>query len=650
MAIIKMKKLELLVVSSQREELLKELMLLQCVQISEPTEKLGAEPWISRHKESNAVRYRSEFNSINSAIKLLDKYAPVKTKILAPLPDIGLDKLLDEKSLAGDIKLAERLVGLDDGIRRFTAEESRIRAEIEALTPWAGLDMPLDFQGTETCNVFIATMPASTDMNTAAAALRDATEYAELIAVSADKSMNYVVLVCLRPELDAALTALRQFGFSAMSMGDVHGTARDNIASEKKKLAEIAEDKKKYAEEIAAASPYREQFKLRADTLSTKIARAEAASNLMCTESVTCLEGWVPEEREKELEERLAAYDCAWETEDPTPDEYPEVPVKLKNNRFTRPLNMVTNMYSLPAYDGVDPNPLMAPFFILFYGLMLADVGYGLLMMIAGALVLNLKKPKGGTRDFFELLLACGISTFVCGIFTGGFFSNLIPTVAENFLGISEDQLPLWLQKFNNGLLFNPLDDTVMVLIGAMVLGVIQIITGMIINFVETTKKGHFWDALMDQGSWWLVFAGIAVGALTGTWWVAIAGVAALILTQGRSSPTIVGKLVGGISSLYNITGYFGDILSYSRIMALMLAGTVIGQVFNTLGAIPKNPIVFILIFLVGHSLNFGLNLLGCYVHDLRLQCLEFFGKFYKDGGRPFKPLSVDAKYYNILD
>jgi V/A-type H+-transporting ATPase subunit I len=157
-------------------------------------------------------------------------------------------------------------------------------------------------------------------------------------------------------------------------------------------------------------------------------------------------------------------------------------------------------------------------------------------------------------------------------------------------------------------------------------------------------------DGLFDVGSWWLLFAGIAVGALGGTWWVAIAGVAALVLTQGRSKPTIIGKLVGGLASLYNITGYFGDILSYSRLMALMLAGGVIAQVFNTIANLTGNIFTFIIIFIIGHAMNLGLNLLGCYVHDLRLQCLEFFGKFYKDGGRPFNPLSINAKYVSVID
>ncbi|MDR0491629.1 MAG: V-type ATP synthase subunit I, partial [Oscillospiraceae bacterium] len=162
-------------------------------------------------------------------------------------------------------------------------------------------------------------------------------------------------------------------------------------------------------------------------------------------------------------------------------------------------------------------------------------------------------------------------------------------------------------------------------------------------------RDGKALDGILDVIPWWLLFAGIAVGALGLTWIVAIIGAAALILTQGRAKPTIVGKMIGGLASLYDITGYFGDILSYSRVMALMLAGGVIAMVFNTLGALTGNIITFFIIFIIGHALNFSLNLLGCYVHDLRLQCLEFFGKFYEDGGRPFNPLRVTTKYNNLV-
>lgn len=196
---------------------------------------------------------------------------------------------------------------------------------------------------------------------------------------------------------------------------------------------------------------------------------------------------------------------------------------------------------------------------------------------------------------------------------------------------------------------FSPLEDPLLVLIGALAIGFIQIIVGMAISAYMKIRDGHPLDALMDEGSWWLLFAGIAVLALGGTYWIALAGVLALVLTQGRSKPTLVGKIVGGLASLYDITGYFGDILSYSRLMALMLAGGVIATVVNMLGALPGSLVFYLIIFLVGHVFNMGINIIGTYVHASRLQYLEYFGKFYKDGGKPFKPLALKTKYVDII-
>ena len=197
--------------------------------------------------------------------------------------------------------------------------------------------------------------------------------------------------------------------------------------------------------------------------------------------------------------------------------------------------------------------------------------------------------------------------------------------------------------------LFTPLDDTLMILIGCMGLGLVQIVTGMAISFVQKLRRGQIMDAVWEEVTWWLVFAGIALTALGATDAVLILG-CVMVLAGPLITGKGFGKITGIFGSLYNhVTGYFGDILSYSRLMALMLAGSVIAQVFNTLGAIPGNPVVFVVISLLGNTLNFALNLLSCYVHDLRLQCLEFFGKFYEDGGRPFQPLDLRAKYYDIV-
>ena len=405
--------------------------------------------------------------------------------------------------------------------------------------------------------------------------------------------------------------------------------------------------------DIAAFAPHRDAFKLCVDRASVRLGRAEAEERLVGTESVVCMRGWLTAPEEEKLTAVLAKYDCAWDLADPTEDEYPEVPVKLKNNKFTEPLNMVTNMYSLPAYGTVDPNPLMAPFFILFYGIMMADMGYGLVMVLAALIALGKMKPKRGSKYFCELLLACGVSTFLLGIVTGGFFGNAVPTIVRMFghdvqLGILTSPL------------LDPLKDTTTILIGAMVLGFIQLVTGMIVNMVMECRQGKVGDAIFNEGTWLVLFAGLAlyvlkIGNIAGVPVVLCIGGLMLLYGSGREAKGF-GKVTAVFGALYNgLTGWFGDILSYSRLMALMLAGSVIAQVFNTLAAMPSSGgvtvvsmLVFILIFLVGHALNFGLNLLGCFVHDLRLQCLEFFGKFYVDGGKPFSPLEINTRYVDV--
>ena len=280
----------------------------------------------------------------------------------------------------------------------------------------------------------------------------------------------------------------------------------------------------------------------------------------------------------------------------------------------------------------------MAPFFILFYGIMMADMGYGLLMILAGLLIGKKYRPKGTAGNLFGLMTLCGVSTFIMGAITGGFFGDFLTQVVLLTTG----------KDFALPALFTPLDDTLMILIGSMALGFIHIMTGMAISVIRKWKRGQFMDAFWNEITWWIVFAGVALMVLKVTSVLLIAGVALVVLgplVTGKG----LGKITGIFASLYNnITGYFGDILSYSRLMALMLAGSVIAQVFNTLGAIPGNIILFVVIALIGNALNFGLNLLGCYVHDLRLQCLEYFGKFYEDGGKPFSPLAMDTKYVDI--
>ena len=275
-------------------------------------------------------------------------------------------------------------------------------------------------------------------------------------------------------------------------------------------------------------------------------------------------------------------------------------------------------------------------------------MGYGLLMIIAALVAMKKIKPRAGTLTFCQLLLYGGISTFIMGALTGGFFGDALVQIGK-ILGKPEGwgQLPA---------LFSPLNDTTSVLIGSMVLGLIHLNTGMVINVVKKVRRGQVADAVWEEGALWVVLLGgilfaLKIGNVAGYPVVLIVGLVMLFYGGSRGSKGVFGKILSVFVTLYNqSTGWFGDILSYSRIMALMLAGSVIATVFNTIGAIANNLVVFFIIFLIGHALNFGLNLLGCYVHDLRLQCLEFFGKFYEDGGRPFAPLDIKTKYYNVAE
>ena len=250
-------------------------------------------------------------------------------------------------------------------------------------------------------------------------------------------------------------------------------------------------------------------------------------------------------------------------------------------------------------------------------------------------------RPKGGTYHLLRLIQFCGVTTFLFGAITGSFFGDFLTQIVLLTTG----------KDFALPALFSPLDDALAVLIGSLALGLVQIFTGMGVSMYKQFRRGEAMAALCNEGAWFLIFILIGVAALTGAVKpCVIAIVVVLVLTQGYGKKGILGKIAGIGGSLYNnITGYFSDILSYSRLMALMLAGAVIAQVFNTLGAITGNVVSFILISLIGNALNFALNLLGCYVHDLRLQCLEFFGRFYEDGGKPFEPVAINTKYVDII-
>ena len=634
-----MKHLRLLGMESEREALLKAMQDMECVEISsidgsEEALKSG----FAKPDDKALMSAQEASRAYRTALASLDRFAPEKKGMFRKRQGVSRAAFFSAESEENARTAAETINKDTRRLGEIESERTKNEALRATLAPWLTVDAPLGgadgalavFFGTAGLNVTDDALKALADSLDGLLTWQQA---------SSDRSLRYLLVMCHRSVKERALSALRDLGFSTVSFRGMTGTAKENDKALAENLAALEKERQEIEQRIAGLGGKREALLEASDRAAIALRREEAKSRLVGTDKVFLLEGWLPADRCAEIEKTLKPFTCAIETREPTEDEYPQVPVQLKNSKLTRPLNMVTEMYSLPAYGTLDPNPLMAPFFILFYGIMMADMGYGLLMMIASVIISKKYRPKGTSGELFSLLGLCGISTFIMGALTGGFFGDFL----TQLVAIVSPGTVFALPK-----LFDPLDDLTMILIGSMALGMVQIVTGMAISLIEKCKRKKFLDAFFEEITWWIVFIGIALLALGKGAAVLYVGCALVLLgpiVQGKGR----GKLTGVFGSLYNhVTGYFGDILSYTRLMALMLAGSVIAQVFNMLAAMPGNVIAFIIISMLGNAMNFGLNLLGCYVHDLRLQCLEFFNKFYVDGGKPFRPMTLDTEYVDL--
>ncbi len=644
MSIVKMKRLRLIALARDRDELLSSLLHAGCVEVSEPPADL-ADPLLRRDK-ARVAEAKSELAELKQALSVLRRQAPQKEGLLTPRQVVRERDLLDHGAMAAALEKARTVNDHAKAAGQCSARETRLNAELQSLRPWEACDLPLNEAGTRCVAVLLGTVPSAVDFDAMAGAVSEAAEASQVTLLSADGQQQCLEVLVHRSQEGAALEALRSYGFSLPQFKDASGTARDNVRRLEEEMEAVRAQRQAELDAIRAMGPETGALKLCVDQVQQVLATEETKERILAGGSILCLDGWVDEPNVSKLEQALAAFDCAWELTDPAPEEYPKVPVKLQNGPLTRCMNMVTEMYALPVYGTVDPNPLMAPFFILFYGIMMADMGYGILMVLGAIFMIKKLRAKGGMRNFAELLFYCGISTFVLGAITGGFFGDFLTQLVSIISPGTEFALPA---------LFTPMNDTIAILGGSLVLGFIQIITGQIVSFVEKTRKGHLMDAIWDEGTWWVLYLAVGllalgVGNIAGYPVVLIIGIVMLAVGSTRNAKGF-GKIGSFVGAVYNgVTGIFSDVMSYARLMALMLSGSIIASVFNTLGGITGNVFFFLLISMLGNTLNFALNLLGCYVHDLRLQCLEFFGKFYQDGGKPFRPLAIHTKYVDIKE
>ena len=648
MAIVKMKKLRVMAMAADQERLLHQLQHLGCVEISQPSEELEDTKWASmiEPKESQQVQIRAEMSEAQSALAAVKEYAPKKKEgFFPPRRQVTEEELLRPDTLRAGRRAAGRIHTWLDTLARMDADESRLLSKKNGLTPWLGLNMPMELQ--ESAHVVFrpCVFPTAVDLEGLRTQLSAQELPAELIGISRDRQQRYVLLICHKSAQEDVTNLLRESGFSAVAFPEPSGTPAEAMKGIEEELDYCRRKREETKAELAACGEDKDTLQLYLDHLSAREALTAGDESLLNDGTVTLFEGWCPAENLSQVETLLENLGCAWTATDPTEEEIPQVPVKLRDNFFCRCMNVVTEMYSLPAYNGVDPNPLMAPFFILFFGVMMADMGYGILMIAASLYVLKKSKPREGTRNFMELVFWCGISTTIIGAMTGGFLGDFIPQIAKIINPESTLELPA---------LFTPLNDTVAIMLGSIALGCVQIITGMTISIVRKIQAGNFLDALFDEITWWIILGGVAlaifgIGTVNGIPVVLTIGGLMLVFGGTREAKGF-GKVTKLVGLIYNgVTGFFSDALSYVRLMALMLSGSVIASVFNTLGATFGNVVLFVIVSLIGNALNLALNLLGCYVHDLRLQCLEFFNRFYQEGGKPYRPLTIQPKYVDMI-
>ncbi|MDE6589841.1 MAG: V-type ATP synthase subunit I, partial [Oscillospiraceae bacterium] len=389
-----------------------------CVEIREPAIDLGDPQWsaLAKPEGSGLAKAKEDSQLLDNALGLLARYVPAKDGLLSARPTLTEKQLFDDGVYADGLAAAWQVADAERALAQCQAEQAKLQTQKASLEPWLPLDVPLETEGDATVSIIFGTVPAKADFASVEAAVAQATGLAQLFPAGSDRELRYFLLICHASVLSDCTDAMRPFGYSRANLRGWTGTAADNIRLLDNRIAALERQAAEHKGHIASLGGKRDVLRLCADRASQEIGREENKARLIDTDTAFLLEGWLPADKEGELSKLLGGFACAWETADPTPEEYPEVPVKLKNNFFTRCMNTITEMYSLPAYDGIDANPLMAPFFIVIFGLMMADMAYGLLIILGTGVILKKTKPKN--PYFMEMFFWGGVSTFIVGALT----------------------------------------------------------------------------------------------------------------------------------------------------------------------------------------------------------------------------------------
>lgn len=641
-----MKRIEVVGLNSERKQLIEYLQRCGTVDISDSREDILE----GRETASTISQLESNMAQVASAIEMLPAQ---KGGLFSKREEKDADELgLKTGETVRIMELVQDILAIKKTTEKNKETLSALETEKDGLKRFISLDAPADAQKTRHTQSKTGAIDGEWNEEQLWKKLQEydiSAAHFEIISTTKQQTAIFIIYALSEEEKIAKLFAEINF---AVPKNLTEKEPLKRISEIEKQQQEIEKENERLYNELKDYGEKRAELELFYDKMKVRCDKYRALENVGITKNAFFIVGYLPEADSEKLKNELMKRFTV-SVEILKPQETEDVPSAFQNNAFIAPVESITSDYSMPSKNDVDPNPVMALFYYFFFGMMFSDAGYGLLLMIVCGILGfgNLLEKK--KRNTYRMFFYCGVSTTFWGLMYGSFFGDMIATVSNTF---GSGKLAL------SPILVDPVKKPLQVLIMSVAFGAVHILTAMAIKFYMTWRNGEKWAAIFDTGFWMLVISGVGILA-TGTAfnlplvtktgeYLAIGAAIGLVLTQGRSSKNPILKLFNGILSLYDITSIVGDILSYSRLMALGLATGVIASVVNVLGSLGGNSIVglisFIVISIFGHLLNFAINMLGAYVHTNRLQYVEFYQKFYEGGGRKYNPLGLNTKYYNF--
>ena len=674
MAVLKMRRISITALRKDRKQILEKLQALGIMEMHQ----IEAEGFSKTDTREDRQGFDNNVRITEQALEILEQYSPEKASVLSSLEGKELigkdDYVVIEEKAPVLLETAGYIIGLSKKIAEKKAVCQRLSAQEEQLRPWKLLGTPLtqEAQETEKTSLLLGTMPPDCDQEKIYGAIESVNSDEEgteplpccVDILEEDNEAKYVSVICMKDDALKVGEALRASGFAKPACSSKLPPAEE-IKELQEKAEKEVQDIERATEEIAGLAEYREDLKRLSDYYRMRSEKYEVIAEIPETERAFVVSGYVDERHVPAIEKAIGEkYDCNIDVEDIPEDE--DVPTVLRNNRFSSSMEGVVQSYGLPGRHEFDPTTIMSFFYVFFFGLMLSDAAYGLVMTIACAVLLwKYKRMDEGMHKQLKLFMFCVMSTTFWGIMFGGYFGDVITVVAETFFHKTVTVPALW---------FVPLENPMRLLIWCLGFGIVHLFVGLAIKGYEELRDGKKLDFFCDVVLWYAFLIGLllmlipseifrsisqievtfpqAVNVLAKV--LAGGGALGLVLMSGRDHKNPLLRLALGLYDVYGVTSWLSDVLSYSRLLALGLATGVIASVVNQMGSMAGGGIVgavlFIIVFLIGHSMNMAINILGAYVHTNRLQFVEFFGKFYDGGGRPLEPFEQDTKYVEVKE